>query len=48
MRQYYKAAALQGMLADTQVDDTPEALVLAAANYADEMIAEDEEHANGQ
>lgn len=47
MRQYYKAAALQGMLANPRYSVTwlESASVRSCAKAADAMLAEDEEHA---
>jgi len=45
LRQYYKAAALQGMLSDPELGGSIASVVSSAARYADAMIAEDQEHA---
>lgn len=51
MRQRYKIAAMQGLLASDAADVNPclhknvEAIVGWASNYADALIAEDELHA---
>lgn len=48
VRQFYKAAALQGLLADKYRYGILREYVLAAAQYADAMLAEDKEHEEGQ
>ncbi len=49
MRQYYKAAALQGMLANQAITEhqafSMQSLCSAAAHYADEMLYQDAAHA---
>ena len=52
LRQYYKSAALQGIMANAAYLEvlgadghgTPQVLALHAAQIADAMLAEDEEH----
>ena len=53
LRQYYKAAMLQGWAAGRNNGDvrdpgnsTAEMVASACGKYADAMLAEDEEHAN--
>lgn len=45
MRQYYKAAALSGLLSSELVNVEPGNVVHDCAVYADAMLAEDEQHA---
>ena len=46
MRQYYKAAALTGLLAHSELGQEPHAtLARLAGEQADAMLREDEEHA---
>lgn len=45
LRQYYKAAALQGLLANPEDPGAIESAAAFAGRYADAMLAEDEEHA---
>jgi hypothetical protein len=49
VRQYYKAAAMQGVLAgDTEQLLSSVQVTSIASTLADAMITEDEEHASGQ
>lgn len=45
MRQYYKAAALQGLLASGYNIDRYQRAANICGSFADAMLAEDEEHA---
>ena len=47
IRQYYKAAALTGMLSKEDGDRPFEDAAEVASNYADAMLREDDEHAKG-